>query len=121
MQHAARIYGNVENEIASARELEAKLLLKSAARFQAISEAWDGRKGELDDALLFNRRLWAFFLASIAREDNPLPIDLRRMVAGLGAFVLNRTIRLTGDPRPEGLGVLININRELAAGLRGRV
>lgn len=120
MQHAAQIYGNVENEIASARELEAKLLLKSAARFQAICDGWDGRKAELNDALVFNRKLWAVFLASVARDDNPLPIDIRRMVAGLGAFVLNRTIRLTGDPKPEGLGVLININRQLAAGLRGR-
>ena len=119
MQHAAKIYGNVANEVASARELEAKLLLKSAARFQAISDGWDRRKAELDDALLFNRRLWTIFLAAVSREDHPLPIDIRRSVASLGTFVLNRTIKLTGDPKPEGLGTLININRQLAAGLRG--
>jgi len=120
MQHAAQAYKTVANETSSARELEATLLLKSAARFQAIRDGWERRGVELNEALLFNRRLWAIFLASIAREDNPLPIKVRQNVASLGVFVFNRTLKLTGDPKPEGLNSLININRELAAGLLGR-
>lgn len=118
-QHAAQIYGNVAKEILSARDLEANLLLRSAARFQSIRDGWDARKTELAEALLFNRRLWTFFIDATARDDNPLPIETRRNVISLGAFVINRTIRLTGEPKPEGLGTLININRELAAGLLG--
>jgi flagellar biosynthesis activator protein FlaF len=120
MQHAARAYKNVAHETASARELEASLLLRSAARFQAIREGWDRRKVELNEALLFNRKLWTIFVASVTRDDNPLPIDIRRNVATLGTFVFNRTIKLTGSPQPEGLGVLININRHLASGLRNK-
>jgi flagellar protein FlaF len=119
MQHVAQAYKNVANETSSARELEATLLLKSAARFQAIRDGWDRRKVELNEALVFNRRLWTIFLDSISRDDNPLPIDIRQNVASLGVFVINRTIKLTCDPKPEGLGSLININRALAAGLRG--
>jgi len=120
MQYAAQAYKKVANETSTTRELEATLLLKSAARFQAIRDAWEGRKADLNDALLFNRKLWTIFIDSITREDHPLPRDVRQNVASLGVFVINRTIKLTGDPKPEGLGSLININRELAAGLLGR-
>ena len=119
MLHGAQAYKKIANETASARELEATLLLRSAARFQAIREAWDIRHPELNDALLFNRKLWTIFIDAITRDDNPLPSDVRQNVATLGVFVINRTIKLTGDPQPEGLGSLININREIAAGLLG--
>ena len=120
MQHSAQTYKNVANETSSARELEASLLLKSAARIQTIHDGWEGRKTELADALLFNRKLWTIFLDSILRDDNPLPIEVRQNVCSLSVFVINRTIKLSGDPKPEGLGSLININRQLAAGLLGR-
>jgi len=95
-------------------------LLKSAAQFQAIRDGWERRKLELNEALLFNRKLWTLFLASVTRDDNPLPIDIRQNVASLGLFVINRTINLTSDPRPDGLGTLININRNIASGLRAK-
>jgi flagellar protein FlaF len=119
-QLAAQAYKKVANETSSARELEATLLLNSAARIQSIRDSWDGRKAELADALLFNRKLWTIFIDAILRDDNPLPIEVRQNVCSLGVFVINRTIKLTGDPKPEGLGSLININRQLAAGLLGR-
>lgn len=118
MQTAAQAYKKTANETSSARDLEADLLLRSAARFQAIQDAWDRRNSELKDALLFNRKLWTFFLSSVTRDDNPLPIDIRKNVASLSVFVINRTLRLTSDPQPEGLGTLININRHIASGLR---
>jgi flagellar protein FlaF len=119
-QNAAQVYVNVAKEISSARDLEANLLLRSAARIQSIRDGWEGRKAELNDALLFNRRLWTIFIDSIMREDNPMPAEIRRNVVSLGVFVINRTIKLTGEPKPEGLNTLISINRELAAGLLGR-
>jgi flagellar biosynthesis activator protein FlaF len=118
MQYVAQAYGNVANETMAARDLEAHLLLRSAARFQAIRDGWEVRKTELSDALLFNRKLWTFFLASVSRDDNPLPRAIRQNVVSLGAFVINRTIKLTIHPQPDGLDTLININRELATGLR---
>jgi len=120
MQHVAQAYKNVAKETASARELEASLLLKSAAQFQAIHDSWERRKPELNAALLFNRKLWTFFIDSVTRENNPLPVDIRRNVASLGMFVIKRTINLTSNPRPDGLGSLININRRIASGLRGQ-
>lgn len=119
-QAAALAYGKVAKETSSPRELEANLLLKAAARLQAVRDGWDEKSGELDDALLYNRKLWSVFLASVMREDNPLPAMIRQNVANLGMFVMNQTIALTVEPKREKLGTLININRELAAGLLSR-
>ena len=120
MQHAAQAYKNVANETLSARELEAKLLLTSAARLQAIRDGWDSKRPELDPALLYNRKLWSIFVTSVTSPDNPLPIGVRQNVANLGNFVFKHTLAILADPRRESLGSLININRELAAGLLGR-
>jgi len=49
-----------------------------------------------------------------------LPAQIRENVANLGLFVMNQTMSLIAEPRCEKLGALININRELAAGLLGR-
>jgi flagellar protein FlaF len=120
MHQAAKAYGAVAHQIASPRELEANLLLKAAARLQAVRDGWEDKNGELDDALVYNRKLWSIFLDSVTREDNPLPALIRQNVANLGIFVMNQTLSLAVEPKREKLGTLININRELAAGLLGR-
>jgi flagellar protein FlaF len=120
MQHAAQAYGKVAKRTSTPREFEANLLLEAAARLQAVRDGWDQKSGELDEALLYNRKLWSIFLASVTREDNPLPALIRQNVANLGIFVMNQTVTLAAEPKREKLGTLININRELAAGLLGR-
>ena len=120
MQSAAQAYGAVARQIASQRELESDLLLRAASRLQAIHDAWDNRKPELGDALLYNRKLWTIFLTSVTSSDHPLPAAIRQNLANLGLFVMKRTLAVQADPRPEHLDSLISINRELAAGLLGR-
>lgn len=120
MHSAAQAYGTVAKKTASPRELEADLLLKAASQLQAIRDAWDENKSGLDDALLYNRKLWSVFLTSVTSGDNPLPTEARQNVANLGLFVMNQTLAMMTNPRPEQLGSLIRINRELAAGLLGR-
>jgi flagellar protein FlaF len=119
MQSAAQAYGTVAKQIVNPRELEADLLLKAASRLQAVHDTWDGPKPALDDALLYNRKLWSIFLTSVTDADHPLPAAIRQNVANLGLFVMNQTISMMAQPRREHLGSLININRELAAGLLG--
>lgn len=120
MQQAARAYGKVANQTASPRELEADLLLSAAARLQAIRDGWDDKSPDLDAALLYNRKLWSVFVTSATSMENPLPAGLRQNVANLGIFVFKQTLAVLADPKPENLGSLININRELAAGLLAR-
>lgn len=120
MQNAAQAYGQVANQIANPRELEADLLLKAASRLQAVHDSWDGQKPALDEALFYNRKLWSIFLTSVTSPDHPLPAAIRQNVANLGLFVMNQTVSMMTNPRREHLGSLISINRELAAGLLGR-
>jgi flagellar protein FlaF len=120
MQNAANIYRKVATQTASPRELEADLLLKAASRLQAVKDSWDNSKPILDEALLYNRKLWTIFLTSITNAENPLPVEIRQNVANLGLFVMNQTVSVLTEPRREKLAPLISINRELAAGLLGR-
>jgi flagellar protein FlaF len=100
--------------------LEASLLLKAAAHLQAVRDAWQERQAELHDALLFNRKLWTILVSSVTSDDNQLSAQIRQNVANLGMFVMKQTVAVTGEPHPDKLRSLININRELAAGLLGR-
>ncbi|MEO7222552.1 MAG: flagellar biosynthesis regulator FlaF [Devosia sp.] len=100
------------------RDLEANLLSKSAVNLQRIRENWELADTELSAALKFNRKLWNVFINSATSEENPLPASIRQNIANLGLFVLSHTIKTEAKPDPSRLDVLININREVAAGLR---
>ena len=123
MRSAAQTYKSVARQTSNPRELEASLLLQAAARLQSVHDDWHDSasvQAKLNDALLYNRKLWSVFLAEMTDANNPMPRDLRQNVANIGIFVMNHTVSVMQDPRPEQLGSLININRELAAGLLGR-
>jgi flagellar protein FlaF len=120
MREAHKAYAAVARETASPRELEASLLLKAASKLQSVHEGWTERRAVLGEALTYNRRLWVFFLDAVCSADNQLPVLVRQNIANLGIFVINETVSLMIDPQPHNLVPLININRGLAAGLRGK-
>lgn len=94
--------------------------MKAATRLQMIRDDWNGRRADLDDALTFNRKLWTVLVTSATDAENPLPPAVKNGIANLALFVFNRTLTIASEPTPEKLGVLVNINREVAAGLRGQ-
>ena len=120
MRTATDAYRTVAKEIANPRELEADLLLKAAARLQSVSDSWERDRSDLNDALIYNRKLWTFFLDSVTSPENKLPAEIRQNIANLGVFIMTQTMTVVSEPRRESLRSLININRELAAGLRGQ-
>lgn len=120
MRHALQAYGKVAKDTASPRELEADLLLRAASRLQAVQDQWESGRSDLDEALLYNRKLWSIFMSTVTRDDNPLPPEIRQNIANLGLFIMKQTVSLIAEPRREKLGSLITINREIAAGLLGR-
>ncbi len=115
---AVNAYSKVAKQTASPRQLESTLLSKSAVNFQRIRDNWEEARSDLSAAMMFNRRLWTVFMTSVTRDDNPLPAPIRENVANLGIFIMNHQRELLASPEPKKLDVLININRELAAGLR---
>jgi flagellar protein FlbT len=120
MQNAAKAYAKVATETLNPRELEASLLLKAAAQLQTVHDTWSDRHPSLNDALLYNRRLWTVFIDAVSRDDNALPQAVRNNITKLGAFVLGETFSLMTKPKPNHLKSIIKINRGIAAGLRAK-
>ncbi len=118
MQSAAEAYSNTAKVAVEPRQLEATLLLKAASQLQSLQDNWGPANAELDTALLYNRRLWTVFLTSVTGEESSLPLEIRNNIASLGAFILKHTLEVQAEPAPEKLEALININREIAAGLQ---
>jgi len=120
MNYASKAYARVAKETASPRDLEANLLLQAAAKLQAVHDSWDDKRKGLDEAVLYNRRLWTVFLDAIIREDNKLPSETRQNLLNLGVFIMGETFELMTKPKPTNLQSIIKINRRLAEGLRGK-
>jgi flagellar biosynthesis repressor protein FlbT len=121
MNYASQAYAKTAKETQSPRELEASLLLKAAAKLQHVQKSWtDPKPAGLDEALLYNRRLWTVFIDSVMRDDNKLPRQVCQNLTALGMRVMGDTFTLMTKPQPEQLTALININRGIAAGLRAK-
>jgi flagellar protein FlaF len=121
MRHAANAYAKVFTETANPRALEASLLLKAAAKLQSVHDEWNDQKKPtaLDEAVLFNRRLWTVLLDSVTQNENKLPQPVRDNLTRLGVYIMAETFSLMTKPTPAHLKKIIKVNRSLAAGLRG--
>lgn len=117
---AAQAYARVATTTASPRDIEAQALLKAANKLQAIVSNQDVTIEQTYEALMFNRKLWSIFLSDVLSDDNKQSVDVRQNIANLGIFVLSQTAALQMSPQPEHIKPLIEINRNLAAGLSGR-
>ena len=116
--HGAQAYNQVAKTVESPREREAALLIKSAGMLQRVKDEWPEGKVQLDAALTYNRKLWTIFMGSVTRDDNPLPAPVRQNIANIGIFVMGRTRELMFQPEAHKLDALVQINRQIAAGLR---
>jgi flagellar protein FlaF len=120
MHYASKAYAKTAIETASPRELESSLLLQAAAKLQAVHDSWRDKPSGLNEALLYNRRLWTVFLDAVTSEDNKLPSTVRNNLRRLGVYIMAETFSLMTDPKPDHLESIIKINRGVAAGLRRR-
>jgi flagellar protein FlaF len=118
MNNAANAYASVGQTGLTGRDLEASLLIRAAAQLQAVVDSWEERQHELGDALTYNRRLWTILATAATEAENPLPAKVKEDLALLAAFIFKRTIDLQVEPSSDKIGPLININRNIAAGLR---
>lgn len=120
MQNRTQAYAKIAQATGSPRELEAQLLMRAAAKLQAIKDAGTRQDGDVVSAVRYNRRLWLVFASSIGKPENPLPSEIKKNVANLANFIINHSMKIESDSSraQERVGVLININREIAAGLR---
>ena len=113
-------YQTVDRTTMSGRETEARVLSQAALKLKDCQDNWndENRSTKLDEALKYNQRIWSIFQSELAKEDNPLPRQLKQDLLRLGAFIDRRIFETMAYPAPEKLTVVININQNIAAGLR---
>lgn len=117
---AAGAYGdNAQKNAPDQRELEGRILLKSAKMLKDLQDDWENVNAEiLEKTLLYNRQVWMIFYdTALENPEGDRPTDLRSNIINLANFIFKREIEIMAKPEKQKIDVLVNINREIAAGL----
>jgi len=118
--HAADAYGTMAAST-DQRALEGKVLLKAAAKLEDLAKRLQSgekvRREEIGATLEYNQKLWTLFVSETMNADNPLPLEIKNNIASLGLFIFKRTRDLLIETTAEKLKAVIDINRNIAAGL----
>jgi flagellar protein FlaF len=119
----ADVYSRAQVAVLTDREAEAAVLMKAAAMMKRVQTRWSSpdRDENLEKALRYNQRLWTYFQVALLDGSNPLPRQIKENVLRLSAFVDRRVFEVLAYPSAEKLDILININTNIAAGLKGIV
>lgn len=119
-QNAANAYTTMQKETLSGRELEASVLSRAGIMLKQVQENWvaPDRDQKLLEAVKFNQKVWSFFQAELSDPENPLPKKLREDILNLSIFIDKRLFEVMAFPEREKLSIIIDINFNIAAGLR---
>ena len=75
-------------------ELESRALIRTASGLNMIKEHWEERRGELEDALEKNRKLWAILASAVREDDCPQPLEIKRSILNLAMFIEKLLLKL---------------------------
>ena len=113
-------YKTVDKTTMSGRDTEARVLTQAALKLKDCRDNWqaEDRDEKLDEALKYTQRIWSIFQGELSRKDNPLPRQLKINLLRLSSFIDKQIFETMSYPSPEKLTAVININQNIAAGLR---
>ena len=119
-QNPTNAYTSMQKEALNGRELEASVLTRAGLMLKQVQENWlaPDRDEKLLEAIKFNQKVWSFFQAELSDPDNPLPKNLRQDILNLSLFIDKRLFEVMANPDNEKLNIVIDINFNIAAGLR---
>jgi flagellar protein FlaF len=117
-----RAYDSIGQATMPGREVEAAILTKAARKLKECQDNWSAPNWEekLEEALKFNQRIWSIFQSELSREDHELPQKIRIDILRLASFIDRRIFETLAHPSPDKLKIVIDINNNLAAGLRSQ-
>jgi len=102
-------------------QTEGWALLEAAKRMASAIVSGDPAEKETKEnmkiALRLNWRLWTIFQAELLDESCTVPDEIRINMLTLCQFVDKQTVKILVNPSPEIMVPLIDINRNIAAGL----
>ena len=112
MAYGTHTYRNSEAGVLAPREVE-------AAAFLFVNRALEQADGVRPtvEALGKNQKLWSLLLKDLACSTNALPLVLKQDLVRLGTWSMAYSIRAMPGELP--LQPLIDVNRDMAAALRG--
>jgi len=118
--NAVNAYTDMQKATLSGRELEASVLTRAGLMLKNVKDNWNApdRDDKLTEAVKFNQKVWSFFQAELSDPDNPLPKQLRQDILNLSLFIDKRLFDVLAFPTPEKLSIVIDIDFNIAAGLR---
>ena len=111
------VYQQQQKRNLTPREVEAMAFTKAALMLEDAKKQ-TGSIEEFAKALRFNHLLWTIIQADLTEPENQLPAEIKANVMSLSIFVDKQTTKALRTSAAADLDVLININRNLAAGLR---
>lgn len=115
--YATQQRANLEN--APAQHAEGWALIEAARRMDAARETPEDADTVLTSVRL-NWRIWTIIQAALVDPDCPLPKQIRENLINLSNFIDKRSAQMIANPKSvENMDVLININRQIGAGLLG--
>ena len=115
-ESALHSYNQFHKAGGAPRETEGRALLEAARRLSEAQQKPEDRNG-LREAARLNWRLWTIFQAELSAPECPVPQEIRVNMLNLCNFVDRRTVAVLAEAKPQLLDVLINVNRQIAAGL----
>lgn len=103
-----------------AQSTEALALMEAARRLNAARDLVEQDIEAYRESLRLNWRLWTIIQCDVASPDNAMPDDLKANIMSLSIFVDRQTLDALSQPAASKLGILIDINRNVAGGLLAR-
>lgn len=102
-------------------QTEGWALLEAAKRMATAIVSGDPSTKEtqanMKNALRLNWRLWTIFQTELLDENCQVPDEIRVNMLTLCQFVDKQTVKILANPSPDIMVPLIDINRNIAAGL----
>jgi flagellar protein FlaF len=105
-----------QHEQETPRDTEARALLGCARRLEEACRPDAGMESYIH-AIRHNQQLWTIFQVCLCEPDNALPRDLKILLLNLSRYVDKVSFRALTEYAPDQLKSLIDINRNIAAGL----
>lgn len=105
-------------ENAPAQAAEGWALVEIARRLEDARQKPDDINNILIQTRL-NWRIWTIFQSELVDPDCQVPKEIRENLLSLSNFIDKRSADIIGNPSANKLNVLININRQIGAGLMG--
>ena len=105
-------------ENAPPQAAEGWALVEMARRLEALKETPDDLEN-IRTQVRTNWRIWTIFQANLVDPECTVPREIRENLLNLSNFIDKRSVELISDPKVEKTQVLVNINRQIGAGLMG--